>query len=301
MSRLYQPASGLQLLPPKAGPQGQGALAILIPVITPVLSNRDRQALACLDRHAPQAATRILLVRGEIQPQFDTQGYQILRLPEICLSSITHYNGLMLSPWFYALFSSFEQILIYQLDCLLLRDDVMVFCALDPAYLGAPWYTKKGQLKAQGNGGFSLRSPKKILKMFKGQNLSLRALGPVGRAHLFKKKPLISLVSSLWRAQGLASNLPLATRLALSFDRPEDEFFSYIAPLLDPSWDMPSPDVAARFAAESHVAESFALNHGPPLGAHAWHRFETPIWEQELRRQGLFLDQDSVQTELPPV
>ncbi len=94
------------------------------------------------------------------------------------MSSIAQYNKMLLSRDFYALFSGYDYILIYQADCYVFEDRLGEWLSKGYDYVGAPWYygidwfTKfsgsilrslriyhgGGFLWGQvGNGGFSLR------------------------------------------------------------------------------------------------------------------------------------------------
>lgn len=94
------------------------------------------------------------------------------------MSSIAEYNKMLLSRDFYALFSGYDYILIYQADCYVFEDRLGEWIAKGYDYVGAPWYydihwfTKfSGKILRTlkiyhgggflwgrvGNGGFSLR------------------------------------------------------------------------------------------------------------------------------------------------
>lgn len=106
-------------------------------------------------------------------------------LPDKHFTGIDSYNDLLFSEEFYALYSDYEYMLIYQLDAYVFEDKLEEWCAKGYDYVGAPWiptlyYYKKiwGGLRqwwykrkpvdiyhiphcfkyfAVGNGGFSLR------------------------------------------------------------------------------------------------------------------------------------------------
>ena len=79
-----------------------------------------------------------------------------LVLPKSNFKSIRSYNRLMLSPWFYKLFSNYSHILICQLDvCLMKQLNLNGLLKYD--YVGAPCTFGLGNKAYVGNGGFSLR------------------------------------------------------------------------------------------------------------------------------------------------
>ena len=77
--------------------------------------------------------------------------------------SVSGYNSLCYKTDFYHRFSSYDYMLIYQLDAWVFRDELQYWCDKGYDYIGAPlfWsysennYTTK--ISSVGNGGFTLR------------------------------------------------------------------------------------------------------------------------------------------------
>lgn len=110
-------------------------------------------------------------------------------------NSLRGYNKLMLCENFYAQFTDYTYILIYQLDAFVFKDELLLWANKDYDYIGAPWIhaskysnskgeTMKCKLKRSwyrltnnkkrlrkycwggvGNGGFSLRKVSKMLQI----------------------------------------------------------------------------------------------------------------------------------------
>jgi hypothetical protein len=78
------------------------------------------------------------------------------------------YNNLLTSEKFWSRYLDHERVLIFQHDSGMLRDGVEELLEWDyvgaPWKLDAPWNTPD---KSGGNGGFSLRNPKKSLNLIK--------------------------------------------------------------------------------------------------------------------------------------
>lgn len=100
-------------------------------------------------------------------------------------TSVASYSDLLLTPYFYDLYSQYDYMLIYQLDAYVFRDELYKWIEKGYDYIGAPWIPSKYYLKcivekpwqairklfpvkltniphcmnyfAVGNGGFSLR------------------------------------------------------------------------------------------------------------------------------------------------
>lgn len=84
--------------------------------------------------------------------------------------SIMTYNQLVKTPVFYERFLKYDFILTYQLDAWVFKDDLNEWCSKNYDYIGAPWYTDKGQIrKSAGNGGFSLRKISTFQNLFTGK------------------------------------------------------------------------------------------------------------------------------------
>ena len=71
-------------------------------------------------------------------------------------ASVGGYNSLLLSPDFYERFSSFEHILICQLDAWVFRDELDLWCEKKYDYIGAPFYLGKDVIIGNGAAGSPL-------------------------------------------------------------------------------------------------------------------------------------------------
>ncbi len=85
--------------------------------------------------------------------------------PDEFFKNVQSYSRLCLESMFYARFSAFEYMLIYQPDAFVFRDELDAWCAKGYDYIGAPWpwlflkeVPRAGiHWRRIGNGGFSLR------------------------------------------------------------------------------------------------------------------------------------------------
>ena len=66
-------------------------------------------------------------------------GISSLSLPDEHFESVDTYNKMILSPWFYALFTDYEYMLIYQIDAYVFSDQLDYWTSMDYDYIGAPW------------------------------------------------------------------------------------------------------------------------------------------------------------------
>jgi hypothetical protein len=173
--------------------------------------------------------------------------------------SISGYNRLLLDVNFYRRFENYSHILIHQTDALLLKDDLDFWASSSYAYIGAPW---PGGMSLNyafdtlrpdeithatsyvGNGGFSLRSIDRFLKIFKiSENLH-----------------------SFWLKSGFN----------------EDCFFSF-ASMFSEDFLVPDQKTAALFSLEMEPEYYFNLNQGQlPTGGHAWWKYDLKFWQNAI-------------------
>jgi hypothetical protein len=127
-----------------------------------------------------------------------------LALPDENFRSVESYNSMMLSSWFYSLFSDYEYMLIYQLDAYVFSDQLDYWTTTDFDYIGAPWMPNDniyerliGQRVLQllqkipirnnhvhsahlfhkvGNGGFSLRRISKMIEILDKNSMLISSL-----------------------------------------------------------------------------------------------------------------------------
>ncbi len=167
--------------------------------------------------------------------------------------SLEDYSRLCKSYEFYDRFSDYKYILIYQLDCLIFRDDIDYWCEQDYDYIGAPIVSRNAQwdnAPVVGNGGFSLRK----VDYFKS------ITDPNGD---FRKK----------------------YDLYLNFNRKKDiyEKFEdlYFCEFVNSNWlfDVPIIEDSLKFSIDMNPDIVFNKDRGLPMGCHAYCK-NIPFWEK---------------------
>ncbi len=162
--------------------------AVVIPLYRKELSELEHISLArSIEVWGETYDTIVLcpesLDLSELQQLYPT--IQARRVADDAMLSIAHYNRLLLSRDFYALFSDYSYILIYQTDCYVFSDNLAHWIAKGYDYVGAPWHITHCPLKRLvastlrrlrlyhtswfmfnevGNGGFSLRKVSAFLR-----------------------------------------------------------------------------------------------------------------------------------------
>jgi hypothetical protein len=268
---------------------GSGAVAVVIPLVSGVLKPDEELSIACLRQHT--AGIQVyMVVPNNLVLGFDHDGFTIIRVPRAAMASIAAYNRMMLTPWFYRLFTGYRYILLYQLDCLMLESGVGRWCDQEWSYIGAPWFGKRApdDLKSVGNGGFSLRRVDHMLAVLDSDSFSPWIRFAQQRRHFSSLKHLRSLLGGLLKARRERGGAPLAQRFAGCFERPEDEFWSQYAPFfLGGRYRLPTPREALNFAFEARPRVAFGLTGGRlPLGCHAWSRMDREFWLEQVGSTG---------------
>ena len=199
---------------------------------------------------------------------------RIERFDDRFFASINGYSSLLLSPGFYERFSSFEHILIYQLDAWVFRDELDLWCEKGYDYVGAPFYLGKDVII--GNGGFSLRrveAVKRVLTAAGGRMFSFGLLRRFFRTH-WRNGDHLKAFGQLLRFAGIGNSREAFLEKMCRVGSNEDMVFSYLnSRFLRNGLLMPEPEEAAHFALDA-ACEDFFEKGGrrPPFGMHGWPR-----------------------------
>lgn len=184
--------------------------------------------------------------------------------------SVFSYNSLLLSPSFYRPFYAYERILIHQLDAFIFRDMLDEVCSWGYDYIGAPWLNDAWKIMMDkrfnttffrkfflpvGNGGFSLRNPKKSLWI----------------AILFLPFKL------LWRKKWN-----------------EDIFWSTLCYRFIPGYKVANKEKAVLFSVEDSPEKALKMLHGQlPFGCHAWEKNNPEFWRPHFEKLGFRMSVNS--------
>lgn len=95
-------------------------------------------------------------------------GWRMIHVKDYNVTDGPSYNQLMTSIKFWEALQNYEKVIIFQHDSRILRQGIAEFLCWD--YIGAPWLDSAPWARNDrkgGNGGFSLRCPKKSLELIK--------------------------------------------------------------------------------------------------------------------------------------
>jgi Protein of unknown function (DUF5672) len=271
------------------GAKAKKLVAIVTPVYRLPLSADEEISLQHLRHYLSEhdlflIAPESLLLPDEMFPKAD-----VIRFPDRFFTGTDSYSRLMLSPEFYSCFESYEYILIYQLDCLVLSGDLRKWCERDFDYIGAPWFKGHSSDPAAGlwrvgNGGLSLRRVSSFVAVLTARGLwaSPRELAEeldrlAGHPRL--RKLLVWLRALLFRT-GYKNTIADFIR---NFPENEDWFWGLYAPQACPDFRIPTAEEALSFAFECAPRYCFAKNGNRlPFGCHGWYKIDRPFWQQFL-------------------
>ena len=238
------------------------AVVILIPIYQPSLGVMDQFSL---DHSIPLLKGRDVRFIG---PRGLDRSFYITRYPEVPFdafepedfASIPGYSRLLLSLSFHERYSTFEFMLILQSDAILLRDDLDHWASQPYDYVGAPW-PQGVQIHVN-------------LDAFSGPNAR------TVRAHVGNGGLSLRRVS---KCRALLEEFPQALDMFRRTGSSEDLYFSVLGQL-SADFVLPNERVAARFSRELQPARYHAVDPQPPMGGHAWWKYDRAYWQPYLSR-----------------
>ncbi len=221
---------------------------VLIPIYKPSFSSEEfRNVRFSLDQLKSQNCEISWLAPSSLDRAYYSREFPSIEWsihPDIFFKSVSGYSRLLLSDEFYKEYYSYEFMLILQPDAVILRPTLNEWLETPYDYIGAPWPSgwqyhlpirfssgvRSVEFRAfVGNGGLSLRRPKRIVQLF----------------HEFPE------ARSLWRDAG----------------NPEDLLISMVA-TLSKDFITPSIGVASQFSIELDFDFLFELAGELPFGVH---------------------------------
>ncbi|RHJ79744.1 DUF5672 family protein [Parabacteroides sp. AM08-6] len=262
-------------------------IAILIPIYKELLSDNEvlslSKCLKILYRYKIFLVAPYNLEITEYKTIFDKYNIPVnVKYFDNCFfENIEGYNSLMLNISFYTTFSSYEYILIYQLDAYVFSDQLEMWCKEGYDYIGAPWFDSKTALSAFcGNGGFSLRKVDSfILSLSSKEHNVLTWKGVL--THIRNRGVLHKVVYLFYFLFG---GNTISGHIRIN-KKNEDLFFSSLAFKRRNPFRIPTVEKAALFSFEMYPSYLFELtNHNLPFGCHAWDKWEYDIfWKKYIK------------------
>lgn len=203
----------------------------------------------------------------------DKISFRIERFDDEFFTGIPGYNKLMLSKQFYQRFTSFEHILIYQLDAFVFRDELEYWCKKGYYFIGAPYtFVDLDTYPIK-----FLTKYRTVLKFINRIGLGIYSYRHVGNGglslrHISKTLRLLRLCSKS------ASNWKSLM---------EDNFFMYWGNLLFPYFQLAPEKEAAKFSIELHPQKTYEMiGEKLPFGCHAFLKHDKDFWVPHFEKNG---------------
>ncbi len=225
------------------------------------------------------------------------EGLETIETSKKYFGSVQGHGWLLYSADFYRRFQDYKYILLYHLDALVFRDELLGWCETDVDYLGAPWIPCADlpwvEKPAVGNGGFTLMKVETVLSV-----LRIRHESEPAKRWEDRLAPVCRVVQAVLRhprrlaPTWLRRQVPPALRRQLDKidgvevnTREVDFFWSFDAVKYVPDFRIPDWRTALRFAFEGSPRLCYELNGRQlPFGCHAWGRYDRGFWEPWLLR-----------------
>lgn len=245
-----------------------------------------------LVRHLGHYDKYLIAPRGS-RVRFD--GFAVRHFSRKYFGSMRAHSRLLYWPGFYRAFEDYKYILMYHLDALVFRDELLQWCETDVDYVGAPFIpcadTPLVKEPRVGNGGFALMKVETILKVLHERHRRepvrywedrLAGLVSLTQRALRQPRRMVPpwLRGSL--TQPLRNGLQRVDEIEVNV-RNNDVFWSYHAQDYVPEFKIPDWQTGLRFAFEAGPRHCFELNGRKlPFGCHAWPKFDRAFWEPYL-------------------
>ncbi len=260
-------------------------VAIAVPVYRASFERDERISLRHLEHYLPEFDRYLVMPKSL---EFDVPGFAKLHFPDTSLASRRGYSALMLSTDFYRAFAAYEYILVYQLDCLVLSNRLLDWCAKGYDYV-APVHKIGDHPPLVGNGGFSLRRIESFLAVLTSK------VRPVDAAAYWREnwaaRPVNVRLANLPRRyakhlrafNGVRREIRQLNRAYHGWA--EDWFWTLRAETYLPSFHRAPPAEGLRFGFNEAPREAFEANgRRLPFGCHGWNHFDREFWEPYLLR-----------------
>ena len=272
-------------------------VAVVVPLsLNPALTPAEELSIQHLEHYLGGYDRYLIAPRGV---SIQRRGFQVRHLPRKFFGSKAAYNRLMMWPPLYRAFEDYQYILVYQLDCLVLSDQLAHWCGAGWDYIGAPWvpcddtpWVKQAHV---GNGGFSLMKVSSVLQVLANRyrqkpmsywtDMVLRNSDYAG--------PLVRALEAAHRVLPGSTILARCARMWRVSEHPaehgenNDRFWSVQAVRYLSSFKVAPVDDGLRFAFEAAPRLCFELSgRQMPFGCHAWEKFDRAFWEPHLLSAG---------------
>jgi hypothetical protein len=211
-----------------------------------------------------------------------TKNFQVEEFDKQYFEGIQGYNRFMLSTELYQRFEQYEYILVYQLDALVLSNQLLYWCNQNLDYIGAAWVGPKRDFISAIKHTIKVKNYENSLKgtqvMHRELRLDLISFKKAGNGGFSLRKvntlKHITEKYSTWIEKIIDAHIP------------EDTFFAILLNLYQPkTLKVGSFRQGLRFAFEMNPSRAFRLNWWRlPFGCHDFEDWEPDFWQNVLSK-----------------
>jgi hypothetical protein len=260
-------------------------VAVTVPLASHPELTRDEEISLRHLRHYLGSYDRYVIAPQSMDVPHDD--FQIVRFPDEYFGSANAATRLMMTPGYYETFSDYEFILTYQLDALVLSDQLLEWCDAGLDFVSAPNYGLAERYKWACSGGFALRRVESFLRVFYSDRYAVDPDEYWARVSGGKSLParLLNLPRKYLKRMHRFNNVQRDIDLFLREKGPllEDEFFVLKGQRYNPDFRVPTVETALRFAFDETPRVAYELaGERLPFGAHAWFKQDRQFWEPYL-------------------
>lgn len=253
-------------------------VAIIIPYYKNDLSDYEKLSLEFLKKNLNKY-DKFFVVPEKLKKINSFSNAVIERFPNEYFKSTDTYSRLLCQSFFYERFLNYEYILIYQLDALVLKDELKSWCGKNYDYIGAPLFNSRiGQLTSKnyygGNGGLSLRKVSSAIRVIKNAEL----VASRSSNNIWMKRSWFIKALILGQTKDIWLNAP-----PTDYPFNEDGFWSFEASKYYKEFKVAPFKEALKFSFERMPEKCFKLNKKQlPFGCHAWFKYGYEFWKKYL-------------------
>ncbi|HBT93776.1 MAG TPA: hypothetical protein DEB23_05905 [Chitinophagaceae bacterium] len=209
---------------------------------------------------------------------------KVLSFEDKYFDSLKGYNELLTSLFFFKKFRHFTHMLIYQLDALVFKNELLIWCYKKFDYIGAPWFRgySSGESTQDfigvGNGGFSLRKINKSISILTRLKFAILLYKIKNKLNLlFRKniKGLSYIQLKIYQFLNINYDSIYLEKLLNRNCFNEDGFWSIWIANSFKDFKIASLDEAIKFSFEVNPETLFLMNNSIlPFGCHGWMKYD---------------------------
>jgi hypothetical protein len=259
----------------------------LIPLHKVPETAEEKISLASLKAVLPHVKKIFLCPTGFPDNEI-TNGEETFFLEKKYFSYPYGYNRLLLRKFIYQKLCNYKFILIFQLDCVVFKNDLERWLRAEFDYIGSPWFMDENKDSTNvpfsvGNGGFSLRKVSTALEVL-STPVRRGSLFPMPHCRAPQPTGLKWFSWNCYRRYRQHAGLWCVEDELENYFENEDVFWSFIAPQVNPQYKVAPLEAALSFGMELNPRLCVQMNGGQiPFGCHAWWKHDRAYVESLLR------------------